>query len=229
MGTTTATRLNPATLAEVERALPLALRGDERACRAYAHAWRRLVADLLEPGSDAAGSAAGVLERLALTAPFAPDGPIDALVSVATGIIPGMQAPTVTRRAPAAPPEPAVLARFTRLVLAELAGAGTGLPALIAAWRLSVTDVARLFGVRRQAVQQWLEDGVPAARQPKLLAILSIADLLERNLLPERIPAVVRTPSPADGGRSMLEALAADRHVALLERTRRSFDWAWSA
>ena len=92
-----------------------------------------------------------------------------------------------------------------------------------------ITDVARLFGVRRQAVQQWLEDGVPAARQPKLLAILGIADLLERNLLPERIPAVVRTPSPADGGRSMLEVISDDRHQELLERTRRSFDWSWSA
>jgi len=229
MATATATRLDPATVARIEHMLSLALRGDERACRTYAHAWRRLVADLLGPGSDTAGTVASVLERLALTAPFAPAGPIDALVSVATGIIPGMQAPVVTRRPPAEPPEPAALERFTRLVLAELAGAGTGLPALMAVWRLTVTDVARVFGVRRQAVQQWLEDGVPAARQPKLLAIFGIADLLERNLLPERIPAVVRTPNPADGGRSMLEALAADGHVELLERTRRSFDWAWSA
>ncbi|MGZ8607544.1 MAG: hypothetical protein ACXWXQ_10935 [Actinomycetota bacterium] len=229
MGTATAFRLNPVLVAEVERVLPLALFGDERACRTYAQAWRRLVADLLEPYADAGTSAAGVLERLALTAPFAPDGPPGALVSVAAAIIPGMQVPTVTRRAPASPPEPSALARFTRLVLAELAGAGTGLEPLMASWRLSITDVARLFGVRRQAVQQWFEDGVPAARQPKLLAIFGIADLLERNLLPERIPAVVRTPSAADGGHSMLEAIAADRHQELLERTRRSFDWAWSA
>jgi hypothetical protein len=229
MGTATAIRLNPGLVAEVEGALPLALVGDDRACRTYAQTWRRLVADLLAPHPDAAVSAVGVLERLALTAPFAPDGPLRSLVSVAVAIIPGMEAPTVIRRDPARPPEPAMLARFTRLVLAELAGAGTGLEPLMASWRLSITDVARLFGVRRQAVQQWLEDGVPAARQPKLLAILGIADLLERNLLPERIPAVVRTPSPADGGRSMLEVISDDRHQELLERTRRSFDWAWSA
>jgi hypothetical protein len=229
MPTATAVRLDPVATAEIARWLPLALRGDEGACLAYARTWRDLVADVLVPYPEAAGSVAGVLERLALTAPFEPEGPLVALVSVAVGIIPGMEAPTATRMAPAAPPDPLALARFTRLVLAELAGAGTGLEHLMASWRLSVTDVARVFGVRRQAVQQWLDDGVPPGRQPKLLAILGIADLLERNLLPERIPAVVRSPSEADGGSSMLDALAADRHEELLERTRRSFDWAWSA
>jgi hypothetical protein len=229
MGTATATRLDPTTVAEVELALPLALRGDEAAGRRYAQAWRRLVHELLEPHPDAPASAATVLEHLALTAPFGSSGALDALVSVAAAIIPGMQVPTVTPRAAASPPEPIALARFTRFVLAELEGAGTGLEALMASWHLSITDVGRLFGVRRQAVQQWLEGGVPPARRPKLLAILGIADLLERNLLPERIPAVVRSPSPADGGRSMLEAIAADRHLEILERTRRSFDWAWSA
>jgi len=227
MGTATATRLDVEASAEVRRSLPLALRGDEAACMAYARAWSRLVADLLAPYPDA--PAAGVLERLALTAPFAPEGPFRALVSVAAGIIPTMEVPTTTRMRPAPPPDPIDLARFTRLVLAELVGAGTGLEPLMASWHLTITDVARVFGVRRQAVQQWLAEDVPAARQPKLLAILGIADLLERNLLPERIPAVVRAPSAADGGGSMLDALAADRHEELLERTRRSFDWAWSA
>ncbi len=229
MATATAARLDPGASAEIRRTLPRALRGDDAACIAYARAWRRLVADLLEPHPDAPAAAAGVLERLAVTAPFAPEGPFRALVSVATGIIPGMEAPTAIRVRPASPPDPTDLARFTRLVLAELVGAGTGLEALMASWDLSITDVARLFGVRRQAVQQWLAEGVPPARRPKLLAILGIADLLERNLLPERIPAVVRAPSPADGGASMLDALAAGRHEELLERTRRSFDWAWSA
>jgi len=229
VGTKTATRLNPSAVAEIERWLPAALRGDEEACRAYARGWRVLLADVLGPYPGAAARAAGVLEPLALVAPFEPEGPFRALVSVAAGIIPGMEPPAAARRAPATLPDPADLKRFTRGVLAELAGAGTGLEPLMASWRLSITDLARVFGVRRQAVQQWLGEGVPPARQPKLLAILGIADLLERNLLPERIPGVVRAPSQADGGGSMLEALAADRHEELLERTRRSFDWAWSA
>jgi len=104
-----------------------------------------------------------------------------------------------------------------------------GIKRLSHSWQLSVTDIARLFGVRRQAVQQWLDGDVPAARLTKLLAILRIADLLERNLLPERIPGVVRTPGEAYAGASMLEMIAADRHEELLESVRRSFDWAWSA
>ena len=104
-----------------------------------------------------------------------------------------------------------------------------GLERLSHSWQLSITDIARLFGVRRQAVQQWLDGGVPAARLTKLLAILGIADLLERNVLPERIPAIVRAPGEAYAGRSILEMIAADRHEELLESVRRSFDWAWSA
>jgi hypothetical protein len=100
---------------------------------------------------------------------------------------------------------------------------------LLRSWDLSITDVARLFGVRRQAVQQWLDEGIPAARRSKLLEISAIADLLDRNLVPERIPGIVRTPSRAYGGLSMLEAIAADRQGELLEDVRRSFDWAWSA
>ena len=220
-------RLAPDAVARIERTLPRALRGDHAACREYAQAWRTLVADLLGP-YEAPRSAAAVLERLAIVAPFHPEGPFRALMSVASGIIAGMRV-SATHMAPAELPPPAELERFTRLVLADLAGAGSGLPHLMAAWDLTVTDVAGLFGVRRQAVQQWLDLGVPAARRPKLVTILGIADLLERNLLPERIAGIVRAPSPADGGRSMLDTIADDRHEELLERTRRSFDWAWSA
>ncbi|HEU4355022.1 MAG TPA: helix-turn-helix domain-containing protein [Actinomycetota bacterium] len=228
MGPTTLTRLAPEAASKVRRSLPRALRGDHEACRDYAEAWRMLVADLLEPYS-APPSAAAILERLAIVAPFHPDGPFRAVVSVANGIIPDMSAITAARVAPADLPPPADLERFTRLVLAHLAGAGSGLPHLMAAWDLSVTEVARLFGVRRQAVQQWLDQGVPPARRSKLVAILGVADLLERNLRPERIPGIVRAPVAADGDRSMLDAIADDGHGEVLKRTRRSFDWAWSA
>jgi transcriptional regulator with XRE-family HTH domain len=177
----------------------------------------------------APASAADVLDHLALTAPFNPDGPLRALVSVASGIIPGMDVPTMSRMAPKALPGSVDYQRFARVVLAELSGAGTGIERVMAAWGLTVTDVARLFGVRRQAVQQWLDEGVPGARQPKLHTIREIADLLKRNLLPERIPGIVRAPSEAYDGRSMLELIAMDRQDELLDSVRRSFDWAWSA
>jgi hypothetical protein len=209
---------------EVERALPRALRGEAAAARRYARAWRGLVRTLLST-HDAAATAADVLDHLALTAPFHPDGPINALLSAAAGIISDMR-PSAIPSPPASLPAPLEYERFTVAVLQELSGPGSELARLIAGWQLSISDVARLFGVTRQAVQQWLGDGVPAARQPKLLQILRVGDLLERNLEPPRIPAVVRSAAGAYGGRSMLEMIAEDRHDDLLEAVERSFDWA---
>jgi hypothetical protein len=145
-------------------------------------------------------------------------------VSAASGII--ADVPPRLRTDPATLPDPLVYQRFSRVVLLELSGAGTGLEHLMAAWQLSITDVGRLFGVARQAVQQWLDDGVPPSRQPKLATILRIADLLDRNLLPERVPGLVRTPAGAYGRRSILQAIADDDHDAVRRAVERSFDWA---
>ena len=220
-------QLDRATVDAIVIPLGEGLRGGEAAARRYARAWRRLVRDLVGD-RDAPAAALDVLDHLALTAPFAPEGPVAALVSAATSIIPGMD-PRTFSGSPAELPDPLDYQRFSRIVLLEMSGAGTGLERLTAAWQLSVTDVGRLFGVARQAVQQWLVDGVPPARQPKLATVLRIADLLERNLLPERVPAVVRTPAVAYGNRSILHAIGDDTHEAAFQAVERSFDWAASA
>jgi hypothetical protein len=211
---------------EVEDALPRAVRGDAAAARRYARAWSGLVRALLE--DHGGGAAARVLDLVALTAPFHPQGPLQALMSAAAGIMPDMRAPSLDSTA-ARMPGPLAYERFASIVLEELSGAGTGLEHLMASWRLSVADVARLFDVSRQAVQQWLVEGVPPARQPKLLQLQRIADLLERNLRPERIPAVVRSDAEAYAGRSMLASIADDRQDELLASVERSFDWAATA
>jgi len=212
---------------EVERSLPRALRGEAAAARRYARAWRGLVRSLLA-SREAPAAAADVLDHLSLIAPFQPDGPIRALLSAAASIIEGMRSSAISS-IPAPVPTPEHYERFTLAVLDELSGRGSELAQLMAGWQLSISDVARLFGVSRQAVQQWLEDGVPGARQPKLLQILRIADLLQRNLHPPRIPAVVRSDAGAYGGRSMLQLVADDRHDELLLSVERSFDWASTA
>ena len=229
MSSTTATRLDPALCAEVTRWVPTALAGNERAARRYARAWRELVRTIVAEHPDAPPSTPDVLEHLALTAPFDPDGPLRELVSVAAGIIPEMKGATIPRMRRATLPATTDFRSFARAVLIELARPGSDLERLMRSWDLTITDVARLFGVRRQAVQQWLDEGIPVARQAKLLRLSEIADLLERNLLPQRIPGVVRTPSEAYGGLSMLEMVSADRHEELLNGVRRSLDWAWSA
>jgi hypothetical protein len=214
-------------VAELERALPKALRGEAAAARRYARAWRALVRALIA-SHGAGAAAAGVLDLVALTAPFHSGGPLQALMSAAEGIIPGMRA-AAPPASPSPLPAPREYERFTLAVLGELSGAASGLDHLMAGWDLSISEVGRLFGVSRQAVQQWLDEGVPAARQPKLLQILRVADLLERNLQPQRIPAVVRSEAGEYSGGTMLEMIAADRHDELVGSVERSFDWAATA
>jgi hypothetical protein len=100
---------------------------------------------------------------------------------------------------------------------------------LMQAFDLSKTELASLFGVRRQAVDQWMERGVPGDRQDKLATLLAIVDLLERKLKPGRLPGVARRPAAAYGGKTMLELIADDRHRELLGLVRDSFDWARAA
>jgi transcriptional regulator with XRE-family HTH domain len=100
---------------------------------------------------------------------------------------------------------------------------------LMDALGLSKTELGSLFGVRRQAVDQWLERGVPSERQEKLQTLLAIVDLLERKLKPGRLPGVVRRPADAYGGKTMLELIAADEHGELLAQVRDSFDWTSAA
>jgi hypothetical protein len=208
--------------------LPAALSGDEDAARRYAHAWHELVREILATRPDAPAAAGDVLDHVALTAPFATGGPLRALMSAAAGIMPSMTRsapPTVRLDLPDAPD----YQRFARVVLQELSGEGTGVERLMASWQLTITDVARLFGVARQAVQQWLGQGVPPSRQPKLTAVLRAAELLERNLQPERIPAIVRAPADAYGSRSILQTIADDEQDQLLDAIERSFDWSATA
>jgi DNA-binding XRE family transcriptional regulator len=100
---------------------------------------------------------------------------------------------------------------------------------LMDAFGLSKTELASLFGVRRQAVDQWLERGLPAERQEKVQTLVAICDLLERKLKPGRLPGAARRPADAYDGKTMLELIAADQHRELLELVRNSFDWASAA
>jgi hypothetical protein len=94
---------------------------------------------------------------------------------------------------------------------------------------LSETELAGLFGVRRQAIGQWRRRGLPSARQEKAAAVASIADLLRHQLKRERIPGIARRPARAYRGRTMLEMIEGDRHLELLMEVRHSFDWATTA
>lgn len=121
--------------------------------------------------------------------------------------------------------------RFLRRVRFHLNHPDVGDPLgrLMDAFDLSKTELASLFGVSRQAVDQWSERGVPSERQEKLQTLLAICDLLERKLKAGRLAGVARRPAHAYGGETMLALIAADRHGEVLELVRDSFDWATAA
>ncbi|MHB1487850.1 MAG: hypothetical protein ACYCS7_07655 [Acidimicrobiales bacterium] len=95
---------------------------------------------------------------------------------------------------------------------------------------LTNSEVGELFGVKRQAVDQWEQSGeVPTARREKLANVLSVGELLERKLSPGRLPLVARRRAEVYGGVSMLDMVASDRDAELRELTERAFDWSGTA
>ncbi|HXN37035.1 MAG TPA: hypothetical protein VN892_03285 [Solirubrobacteraceae bacterium] len=119
--------------------------------------------------------------------------------------------------------------RFYRAVGDELARVRTPLGHIASVLGVSRTELARLFGVRRQAIEQWEARGVPGERQEKLATLDAIADLLTAKLKPDRIAAVVRRPAVAYGDRSILEAIVAGDEALVLDELRNAFDWATAA
>jgi hypothetical protein len=119
--------------------------------------------------------------------------------------------------------------RFYRAVSETLEGSETPLERIRSVLGLSRTDLAGLFGVKRQALERWDTHGVPAERQKKLATLSAIVDLLTAQLKHDRIPGVVRRTALTYGNRSILEAIAAGDEEAVLGELRSAFDWASAA
>lgn len=131
---------------------------------------------------------------------------------------------------------PLLLAFFLRLRIAcanvnamSSSGDSSRVERVQAVFGLNRTELATLFGVRRQALDHWDSSGVPAERQEKLATIEAIADFLSAKLKDDRIPGVVRRPSPAYGNRSALDAIVGDDQDLVLAELRDAFDWAAAA
>jgi hypothetical protein len=117
--------------------------------------------------------------------------------------------------------------RLTRLEAATLQAEESAVSRVKQVFGLTDAEMARLFGVSRQAVGQWRE--FPARLRDKAAAVVSIADLLDYRLKPGRAALVARRPAAAYGGLTMLDLIAADRHEDLFELTRQSFELAATA
>jgi len=119
--------------------------------------------------------------------------------------------------------------RFYRSVTEMLEASESPLERIRSVFDLNRTELAELFGVKRQALERWDTHGVPAERQKKLATLGAIADLLAAQLKDDRIPGAVRRTAPAYGNRSILQAVAAGEEEAVLTELRDAFDWASAA
>jgi hypothetical protein len=119
-------------------------------------------------------------------------------------------------------------ARLLKLVSDEvtaLLGARTPFDEIRDTLDVSWPELARLFGVQRQAIEQWRTRGIPAARSADVDRLVEACRFLKRRLKRERIPQIVRARSERLGGRSMLDLAAAKGPGALLEYLRALFSY----
>ena len=103
--------------------------------------------------------------------------------------------------------------------------AGQSLARTLAAWGLSQSEAAQLFGVSRQAVSKWTDRGVPSERSEAIADLAAATDLLVHYLQRDRIPAVVRRPIAALENRSLIELLAENQTSVILKACRSMFDF----
>lgn len=232
---------------EITNDLDSALGGSFEAARRYVLAYRDLSCKLLseadhdvvlDPSSGSGSFILSLLEDASTQAPFSAfAGQYELGDAVAldltsrTRILLGYAglAARTRKRTPLAIDELA-MRRFLHNVRYHLNQLGDDpLVQVMTAFELSKTELGGLFGVSRQAIDNWLQNGVPPDRREKLNTLASLVDLLERKLKAGRLPGVARTPASAYGGLTMLEMVVSDRHHELLEDVRESFEWSDAA
>ncbi len=103
--------------------------------------------------------------------------------------------------------------------------AGHSFARVIATWKLSQAEAARLFGVSRQAIGKWLKQGAPAERTRAVADLTAATELLTHYLKRDRIPAVVRRPIRELDGDSLMELWARGDTQAVLTACRDMFQF----
>lgn len=101
--------------------------------------------------------------------------------------------------------------------------AATSLQHVLTVWDLSQSEAARVFGVSRQAISKWLDQGAPPDRAVLIADLAAATDLLTHYLKRDRIPAVVRRPIGALDGVSLMDLFVRADTQALLATCREMF------
>ncbi|MGZ5231287.1 MAG: hypothetical protein ACXWC3_14755 [Burkholderiales bacterium] len=96
---------------------------------------------------------------------------------------------------------------------------------LSAIFGLNKAETGRLFGISRQAVDEWYIKGVPMGRIADVGRAADLADALHRQFKPERIPQIVRSPLPGLGDQTILGAMQERGTVQVFEMLDRAFSY----
>jgi len=91
-------------------------------------------------------------------------------------------------------------------------------------WDISATQMGAMFDISRQAASKWLSEGAPASRRDQVALLGQSTDLLDQWVKRERIPAVVRRPVDALGGRTRLDVALAGEFETLRDELYDTFD-----
>lgn len=78
---------------------------------------------------------------------------------------------------------------------------------IAAIFGLTDSGVADLFAVSRGTVARWRSAGIPNKRSADVDRVRELATYFERRFIRARIPEIVRTPSGALGGKSVLTVI----------------------
>lgn len=96
---------------------------------------------------------------------------------------------------------------------------------LAAIFGLNKSETGRLFGVTRQAIDEWYRKGVPPGRIADVGRVADLADALHRRFVSERVPQIVRSPLPGLGDATILEALRAHGTAPIFDLLDRAFSY----
>jgi transcriptional regulator with XRE-family HTH domain len=88
---------------------------------------------------------------------------------------------------------------------------------------LSEAELAELFNVQRTSVIGWRENGIPEGRRASVERVCDLTGVLERELIPSRIPEIVRTPDAWLGNRTILQTIRTDGAESIYAYLRRLF------
>ena len=114
-------------------------------------------------------------------------------------------------------------AKLFKLLSEELAtvmGAWAAIGEIRETLDLTMAELARIFGEKREVVEQWSEQGAPPGRRAEIDRVLEVSRYLSDMLRPERIPAAIRRPAERLNGKSMLDVLQEDGPSVLLAHLR---------